>query len=60
VFCLRKLVAGKLRALSLAPDQIEITCSGEVMGGEHNMRFIRKTRWFDSTRDMQLGYRLKA
>ena len=62
VFSLRKFVVKKLEAAgagALAPDQIEILCAGEVLGGEHNLRFIRKTRWFDATQDMQLGYRQK-
>jgi hypothetical protein len=74
VFCLRKFVARKLAeaasagALSssaaslsanISADQIDILCGDEVLGGEHNLRFIKKTRWFEAARELELGYRLR-
>jgi hypothetical protein len=57
IYVLRKFIVHKLGLTS--GDQIEILCGNEIMGSEHNLRFIRKTRWFDKHRDMVLQYRLK-
>ena len=57
VLQLRKFVAMKLELA--ATDIVEILCEAETMGSEHNLRFIRKTRWFDASRDMVLHYRLR-
>ena len=44
---------------NVSADQIDILCGDEVLGGEHNLRFIKKTRWFEAARELELGYRLR-
>lgn len=37
------------------PDQIEILCKGDILGGELSLDFIKRTRWYDSS-DLVLHY----
>eukprot|EP00455_Lapot_gusevi_P017481 TRINITY_DN1933_c0_g11_i1.p1 TRINITY_DN1933_c0_g11~~TRINITY_DN1933_c0_g11_i1.p1 ORF type:complete len:289 (+),score=37.12 TRINITY_DN1933_c0_g11_i1:74-940(+) len=54
---IKKYLAKKL---SLSPDQMEIVCNDEVLGSEYNLKFIKRTRWMDSSRDLVLSYRPKT
>lgn len=42
----------------LTEGDILIACEGEVLGNEHSLEFIRRTRWHDETgKHMILTYR---
>jgi len=54
---LKKFLVQKLRLSS--PNEVDIMCRGEVMGNEHTLEYISKTRHIDISKDLELSYILK-
>ncbi|KAK1932046.1 Polycomb group RING finger protein 3 [Phytophthora citrophthora] len=52
---IRKYLAKKMNVSK--PEEIEILCNGAVVGPDHSLEFIRRTRWKDPDTKMILEYR---
>jgi polycomb group RING finger protein 3 len=53
VMHLKKYLCKKLNLAK--PEEVDILCKGDILGGELSLDFIKKTRWYDST-DLVLHY----
>eukprot|EP00002_Diphylleia_rotans_P031769 TRINITY_DN6618_c0_g1_i1.p1 TRINITY_DN6618_c0_g1~~TRINITY_DN6618_c0_g1_i1.p1 ORF type:complete len:203 (-),score=43.90 TRINITY_DN6618_c0_g1_i1:22-630(-) len=57
IFHLRKLLVMKLHLSSLS--EVEILCRDEILGSEHSVEYIKKTRW-PGAEELTLKYRRKV
>jgi len=53
---LKIFVANKL---GIDPNLVDLLCCGEVLGTDHSLEFVKKTRWHDNDRILCLTYRLR-
>mmetsp|Transcript_19873 Transcript_19873/g.31514 ORF Transcript_19873/g.31514 Transcript_19873/m.31514 type:complete len:157 (-) Transcript_19873:132-602(-) len=54
---LKKYLAMKLELDNF--EEVELTCQGEVLGTDHTLEFIKKTRWHGKS-NLKLHYRWKC
>jgi len=40
----------------ISADEVDISCRGDILGSDHSLDFIKKTRWLDNTKTLLLGY----
>ena len=55
VYTLKKYLQQKL---NIPTEKISLTCNDLTLGSEHNLIFIKRTMWFDKTRDMIINYKV--
>eukprot|EP00475_Leptophrys_vorax_P017469 TRINITY_DN24126_c0_g1_i5.p1 TRINITY_DN24126_c0_g1~~TRINITY_DN24126_c0_g1_i5.p1 ORF type:complete len:417 (+),score=116.77 TRINITY_DN24126_c0_g1_i5:62-1312(+) len=41
-------------------NELDVLCCGESLGAEYNLEFIRRTRWHDTSKCLELRYRKKV
>ena len=59
VRALRKYLMEKLKLnLEENRNEIAILCSGELLGPDHSLAFVKRTRWHEETKHMVLTYKI--
>jgi len=57
VFQVKKYLVKKLN-LNVKPSDLMVLCNNELMGDEHSLLYLTKTRWVGMNEDLTLKYRL--
>jgi len=47
------------KGIDVPPDKMEVLCKGEIMGNEHSLEFIKKTKWRAQSHHLTLYFRRK-